>query len=126
MKRTGWIRRNGRPKRHGVIDESLLDHYRGKDCWFCLHAPGQSVPHHVHEKGLGCAYRLDATENLAAVCWKCHSRIHSGHIRESVVLAVVAYKMDISVEELTARLNRMFRESLHKPGGNNEQEERPA
>jgi len=92
-----------------IIDEAVLDLFRGVACEICGR-PGSSEPHHVSARGMGSGKRLDVAINLLAVCRRCHTHIESGNIRRRVVLAVVADRERMTVDLLEQSIWQLQRE----------------
>ena len=57
------------------INESNLTLIRRSNCMSCGNYPSQA--HHIMTKGMGGANRCDHFINLAPLCVKCHTMLHS-------------------------------------------------
>ncbi len=75
-----------------VIDDALLQTFRDSPkCEWCKAANrGDIHPHHLVARGMGGGGRLDMAVNLIALCWRCHGMVHTGHIQQCDLVAVIA------------------------------------
>lgn len=92
-----------------VYNRSLLDHFRQKfRCEVCGRK-GAVEPHHVYAKGMGGGAQLDIPENLIALDRFCHNRVHSGQIPRSTLLALIACRQGLTVDQVLERIYSLRR-----------------
>lgn len=94
-----------------VIDEDELDRHRGPGrCEVCGKPVGNRDAHHVRARGLAGGSRVDVPWNLLAACRTCHTRLHySGKPSRAELLAIVARREGVSVEEIEDEINLILR-----------------
>jgi hypothetical protein len=92
-----------------IIDEPLLHEFRYKP--WCEHCRAPVFyplePHHLRGKGLGGWRRFDVKYNLISLCRDCHRAYHEGRIDKVKLLAIVARRERVTVEELEEMLRRL-------------------
>ena len=98
-----------------LIDQAVLDQARGFDrCEVCGRAMPRGVraePHHaVLSRGAGGP---DIPENIIACDRECHRAIEAGVIPKHAILALIACRHGLTIDELQQRVWRLARES-HK------------
>lgn len=88
-----------------IKNDKLLDTFRGPGfCELCKKPCPVRTPHHVYERGIGGARRLDVSLNLLAlgpvyVC-KCHDKYHSHDISRAKCLEAVARREGSTAEDV--------------------------
>jgi hypothetical protein len=92
-----------------IIDEPLLHEFRCKPwCEHCKYTSmGMLEPHHLRGKGMGGWSRFDVKYNLIALCRFCHQSYHDGRIDKAKLMAIVARRERVTVEELEEMLRRL-------------------
>lgn len=90
-----------------VVDDELLSEFRRAGrCELCG-LPGHTQPHHVFPRGMGGGGRLDVRVNLVALCLVCHNGFHDGNVPRASLLALVARREKLTVEEVEAEIRRL-------------------
>ena len=90
-----------------LINETLLDRYRGRQwCWVCGKA-GNCSPHHVFARGREDAFRMDIEENIMPVCIDCHSAVHNGMYRRLYLLDLIGQRIGMWANDLEDVLLRL-------------------
>jgi hypothetical protein len=92
-----------------IIDEPLLHEFRCRPwCEHCLQPAFCTLEvHHLRGKGMGGWSRFDVKENLISLCRACHQAYHDGRIPKEHLLAIVARRERLTVEELEEKLRRL-------------------
>ena len=92
-----------------VVDESVLDLFRGRmKCGICLRSR-DCEPHHSTCKGMGGGRRLDVRFLLLGVCRECHTKIHAGKITREEVLAMISDRETMPVEDIVLQKDLFLR-----------------
>jgi hypothetical protein len=99
-----------------VEDENLLDEFRqGGPCELCGRHFAAREPHHAFCRGMGGGTRADVRWNLVAVgpsgpggCG-CHDAAQSYRLPRRCVLAVIACREGLSIEEVERRVYELRR-----------------
>lgn len=97
-----------------IVNELLLAEFRSRQrCELCGRAtPEGCEPHHLASRGHGGGYRIDARPNLMSLCpgpWGCHQKYHDGKVRRIDLLAVVANREGVSVEDIKEAIWKLQR-----------------
>ena len=94
-----------------IIDEAVLDQFRGYGaCEWCRRACWRD-PEHTYRRGQGSSRRLDIREVLVALCRECHTKAESGHGEPSKdqLKALVAKREGATVEEIRDYVHLLWR-----------------
>lgn len=84
-----------------VCPELLAEFRSAPKCELCGRwTPNGAEPHHLVGRGHGGGCRLDVRKNIVALCLYCHRARHDGNIPQSVLLAIVANREGVSVEDI--------------------------
>lgn len=98
-----------------LVDESVLDKFRGERCELCHLRAGE--PHHIRAKGMGGGGRCDHPFNLVSLCRPCHTAVHNGSISREFLSRIVAEREDVSRSAMCEYLDWLLRQSKDRPVG---------
>lgn len=81
------------------MPERYCEHCGTSDHHIAIHK------HHVKSRGAGGP---EIPENEIQLCAMCHTKVHSGHIKRSILIAIIAKRLEVAVESIYNTLGWIF------------------